>query len=263
MFGNFDPESLNCHLIQLRQDLWTARKGDKKRAQRPPSAANRLLGLRFQVASHGIDLPKNFATRKRRLWAECGVTINDKKHFKFLSPVIYLLLIPNLVSFLLIFSSVAQDLFQWTTMSETEEHHPKRSPVIAGAERRDESKGDRAQSFLGLPLEFSSRHSTETFSDISTYSADHDSHVGRLHSVEPTRGYSRSTAPAKTWRTRSATFWARNKGLVLVVISQAFGALMSLSTRLLETEGSHGSSMHPFQVRFLMIKKVCSREKGS
>ena len=135
-------------------------------------------------------------------------------------------------------------------MSETEEHHSKRSPAIAGAEKKDESKGDRAQSFLGLPpLGFSSRHSTETFSDISTYSADHDSHAGRLPSGEPARRYSRSPAPgAKTWSSRSAAFWARNKGLVLVVISQAFGALMSLSTRLLETEGSHGASMHPFQV---------------
>ena len=141
-------------------------------------------------------------------------------------------------------------------MSETEEQYSKGSPAIAGAEKKDESKGDRAQSFLGLPLDFSSRYSTETFSDISTYSAEHDSHAGRLPSVEPAHGYSRSPAPvAKTWRNRSAAFWVRNKGLVLVVISQAFGALMSLSTRLLETEGSHGSSMHPFQVRFSMIQK--------
>ncbi|KAG7004819.1 hypothetical protein G7Y79_00023g054030 [Physcia stellaris] len=131
-------------------------------------------------------------------------------------------------------------------MSETEEQFSKGSPVIAGAEKKDdESKSGTAQNFLGLPLEFSSRHSTETFPDISTFSADHDS---RLPSGEPARGYSSSPAPAKTWRIRWATFWVRNKGLVLVVISQAFGALMSLTTRLLETEGSHGSSMHPFQI---------------
>lgn len=148
-------------------------------------------------------------------------------------------------------------------MSETEEHYSKGSPVITSAERKDDSERVKAQNFLGLPLDFSSSHSPETFSDISTYSADHDRRAGRLPSGEPARGYSRSPAPAKTWRNRWATFWARNKGLVLVVISQAFGALMSLSTRLLETEGSHGSSMHPFQVRFSLIRKVCRRETGS
>lgn len=140
-------------------------------------------------------------------------------------------------------------------MSETEEHYSKGSPVIAGAERKDESKRDRAQRLLGLPLDFSSRHSTETFSDVSAYSAGHDSDIraGRLPSGEPARGHSRSPATAKTWKCRLTTFWSRNKGLVLVVISQAFGALMSLTTRLLETEGSHGSRMHPFQVRLPVV----------
>jgi hypothetical protein len=40
-------------------------------------------------------------------------------------------------------------------------------------------------------------------------------------------------------------FWARNKGAVLVALSQFFGSLMNLSARLLEFEGE---GMHPLQV---------------
>lgn len=42
-------------------------------------------------------------------------------------------------------------------------------------------------------------------------------------------------------------FWMRNKGLFLVSFSQLFGALMNVTTRLLELEGE---GMHPFQVLF-------------
>ncbi|KAH8596421.1 hypothetical protein B0O99DRAFT_498117, partial [Bisporella sp. PMI_857] len=42
-------------------------------------------------------------------------------------------------------------------------------------------------------------------------------------------------------------FWYSNLGLFLVTISQMFGALMNVTTRLLEGEGE---GMHPFQVLF-------------
>lgn len=46
-------------------------------------------------------------------------------------------------------------------------------------------------------------------------------------------------------------FWRKNKGAVLVAVSQFFGALMNLSARLLEFEGD---GMHPVQV--LLLRQV-------
>lgn len=60
---------------------------------------------------------------------------------------------------------------------------------------------------------------------------------------------SRSPAPPRSWRGRIDAFWVRNKGLALVLISQLFGTLMNVTTRLLEIEGNNGKGMHPFQVR--------------
>lgn len=51
----------------------------------------------------------------------------------------------------------------------------------------------------------------------------------------------------KSWRTVLKAFWNRNGGLLLVAISQLFGALMNVTTRLLELEGE---GMNPFQVLF-------------
>lgn len=52
------------------------------------------------------------------------------------------------------------------------------------------------------------------------------------------------------WHARAsrslARFWRRNRGVVLVAVSQLFGALMNLSARLLELE----ADMHPLQILF-------------
>ncbi|KAK4188802.1 putative AAA family ATPase pontin [Podospora australis] len=44
------------------------------------------------------------------------------------------------------------------------------------------------------------------------------------------------------------SFWERNKGVILVAVSQFFGALMNLSARLLEMDGEKG--MHPLIILF-------------
>jgi drug/metabolite transporter (DMT)-like permease len=53
------------------------------------------------------------------------------------------------------------------------------------------------------------------------------------------------------WRSRASKslgrFWTRNRSVLLVAVSQFFGALMNLTARLLELEGE---GMHPFQVLF-------------
>lgn len=54
------------------------------------------------------------------------------------------------------------------------------------------------------------------------------------------RHASRSPAPLRTAKGRVQAIWTKNKGLVLVLISQFFGALMNVTTRLLEMEGNNG-----------------------
>jgi hypothetical protein len=53
--------------------------------------------------------------------------------------------------------------------------------------------------------------------------------------------------PSKTFKGRVVAFWNRNYGLFLVALSQLFGALMNVTTRLLELEGD---GMDPLQVLF-------------
>lgn len=53
-----------------------------------------------------------------------------------------------------------------------------------------------------------------------------------------------------TWKSKLQEFWVVNYGAFLVLLSQVFGATMSVSTRLLEIPGAHGEPMHPFQILF-------------
>lgn len=51
---------------------------------------------------------------------------------------------------------------------------------------------------------------------------------------------SRSPTRSRTLRSRLKLFWITNKGLALVLISQLFGTLMNVTTRMLEMEGNDG-----------------------
>ena len=111
--------------------------------------------------------------------------------------------------------------------------------------------------YLNVPRDVSSaRKSSDTISDVSLYSADNENErqLGRLWSSDGrTRWSSRSpaaeaAAPAQSWRGKTQTFWTRNKGLALVVLSQLCGGLMSVSTRLLEVDDEHGEGMDTLQV---------------
>ena len=109
------------------------------------------------------------------------------------------------------------------------------------------------QPYLDVPLQPASARSSETLSDLSTYSADNENErrTGRLLAPSSSgRLLSRSPAPpSKTWKERLGQFWARNKGLALVVMAQLFGVMMNVTIRLLEMSGTSGPGMHPFQVR--------------
>lgn len=121
-------------------------------------------------------------------------------------------------------------------------------PRLAVQSRKATSK---AKPYLDVPVQPTFTRSSDTLSDISTYSADNENE--RSSSVSgSTRLLSRSLAP-QTWRGKLQEIWTANKGLALVILSQLFGVMMNVTTRLLEMDGSHGSAMHPFQVRMPMI----------
>ena len=108
-----------------------------------------------------------------------------------------------------------------------------------------------SQPYLELPLRNTFRASLDSVSVFSDPSSDR--RIGRLlppslHNHPNIRTPSRSPAPRKTWKNMWHIFWERNKGVTLVLLSQFFGALMVVSTRLLETDERNGGGMAPFQV---------------
>jgi len=131
-------------------------------------------------------------------------------------------------------------------------HFPQGFENPSPSHVKPRTKATNGRTLLDVPLEPSLRPSLDSFSDFSTYSLDYHSDSER-RAAQPlihgeARLHSRSPGPRKTWKHSVEEWWARNKGLVLVIFAQLFGALMSVTTRLLETDGSHGTGMHPFQV---------------
>ena len=113
-------------------------------------------------------------------------------------------------------------------------------------------KTDNQQPYLDLPLQSAHARSSDTFSDFSTYSADNENErrTGPLLTL-PSSGRLLSSSPApspRTWKQGGRLFWARNKGLSLVILAQLFGVMMNVPIRLLEMSGTSGPGMHPFQV---------------
>ena len=114
-----------------------------------------------------------------------------------------------------------------------------------------EAKPAKKQSYLDVPLQSTfARTSDDLESLLSTHSADNENErlTGTL--VEPSWPRPCSWHPRfpRTWKDKVGSFYASNRGLALVMASQLFGALMNVTTRLLETGGNHGHGMHPFQV---------------
>ena len=107
--------------------------------------------------------------------------------------------------------------------------------------------------YLNVPLQSAFARSSDTLSDLSTYSADIENgrRIGRMSTGSPSR-LLLSASPAPSPRTRKESirlFWTKYKGLTLVILSQLFGVMMNVTIRLLEASGTSGPEMHPFQVR--------------
>ena len=105
--------------------------------------------------------------------------------------------------------------------------------------------------FLNVPVHSTFARSSDASSDLSLYSADNDNERSAERLLPALRGYrldSRSPTPNVSWKAKGLQLWAKNKGLVLVILSQLFGVMMNVTTRLLEMDGKHGPGMHPFQI---------------
>lgn len=83
--------------------------------------------------------------------------------------------------------------------------------------------------------------------------------------IEPGNAYDERTPllgePGEGRRPRAAlwssTVWAQSKGMVLVMLSQFFGASMNVMTQVLEVKGKNGEGLHPFQVFPPQTYRVC------
>ncbi|KAK6368061.1 hypothetical protein LTS17_009801 [Exophiala oligosperma] len=117
-------------------------------------------------------------------------------------------------------------------------------------------RNDARKSYLDVPAFHPTfRPSLDsTFTELSELS---------FHSEElrNTRPLIRSV-PEDARRPPATSFWSRfavalhkfyifNYGAMLVILAQFFGVGMNVSTQLLETAGSHGEPMHPYQILFV------------
>lgn len=85
------------------------------------------------------------------------------------------------------------------------------------------------------------------------------SELSELGQLTPVRSRSAYIPPApssttSTWKTKlynaRASFWQRNRSVILVGVAQLFGALMNVAARLLETEDG---GMHPFRILWVRM----------
>ena len=112
--------------------------------------------------------------------------------------------------------------------------------------RQDKHKPGKLQQYLDIPLQTSFRPSTDDSGSLYSAENENERQRGRLFAPAALRYQSISPAPAAcSWRARCNALWFANKGLVLVLVSQFFGALMNVTTRLLETSGN---PLNTFQV---------------
>lgn len=117
-----------------------------------------------------------------------------------------------------------------------------------------------SNSFLTVPqhpqlrrASIDSAFSGSDVSELSFGSTELDSvrHEGLIRTLSNASSTFVNFPSPMTWRTKAEELWVANYGAFLVLLSQMFGCMMNIATRLLETPGSHGEPMHPFQILFV------------
>lgn len=128
-------------------------------------------------------------------------------------------------------------------------------PRPAKAEGRAEGKAEAYHQPYQEPQEpfLNALRPSSDDDNVSAYSADNENERqrGRLLAAPRLRYPSVSPSPPRSWRDACRASWKANKGLVLVLVSQLFGALMNVTTRLLETSEA---PMNTFQVCQLLVQ---------
>jgi hypothetical protein len=122
--------------------------------------------------------------------------------------------------------------------------HDKLTPHFNERELEAESSGDKTENTLRINRGVIRVPSPNP----SLISIDDSNNIrlGRNPDYDPLyhhRFVSRSPAPPRTVKGRIQASWKSNKGLALVLISQLFGTLMNVTTRMLEMEGNDGGSI--------------------
>jgi len=69
----------------------------------------------------------------------------------------------------------------------------------------------------------------------------------------------KSTSCWAQWKTKGQEFWLQSKGMILVLLSQFFGASMNVMAQYLEIDGERGAGMDPFQVLPTALKMTLPR----
>jgi hypothetical protein len=126
------------------------------------------------------------------------------------------------------------------------------NPEITGHDATQHGHGGH----MDVPLATAFRnHSSDTLSNLSMYSADNENVriLNAVHSPIPPGRTPYVPSRSKSWRTMIEDSWIDNKGCMMVLLAQFFGAFMGATTRLLETDGAHGRGMHPFQILFVRM----------
>lgn len=147
------------------------------------------------------------------------------------------------------------------SISGLDQRNPRScSPSIAQSDLDISSRGSKSKGdHLDIPFRISRYHRRpsldSSYSELSELSINStELRHGRPLLSQPhdsRRLSSRSPAPPRRRGIRGYVdaFWLRNKGVVLVLLAMVFGSGMNVAARLMETDGSHGKAMHPFQVR--------------
>ena len=99
--------------------------------------------------------------------------------------------------------------------------------------------------YIDFPLQNTSRFSSEIISGLSRHSTD----------GENGREITECLGRKERWTYKCNEVWMKNKGILLVLISQFFGSLMNVATKLLETSDENDIGMDPFQVS---LQKRCT-----
>lgn len=85
--------------------------------------------------------------------------------------------------------------------------------------------------------------------------------ISTMSSMTYSRGVSPLPLPRtegrRTWRVSMRRWWDRNQGLAMVTLSQAFGAMMNVTTRMLETEDNGIGPFHILFARMFLTSIFC------